>query len=254
MAASSANQEDINMRKGPWEEDEDELLKAIVLKMGEGRWDSLAKASGLLRSGKSCRLRWLNYLRPNLKHDKLSEEEETVVIQLQQQWGNKWSKIAKTLPGRTDNELKNYWRTRVRQQQSQTRKLEMYMNMSMSCEHQEISSNDAGTTSESTLVSINDHHHGINQEFSIEEKMISDDQICAAQMTTAGTTHDPFGLEVGLSSDFGIAYSPAYEPRLSHWNMSDYQIDQQANLGTDHHQESLEDVSQQECFYSLWDS
>ncbi|XP_057462577.1 transcription factor MYB27-like [Actinidia eriantha] len=107
-------QEEEKLRKGPWLEKEDERLTAIVALMGERRWDSLAKASGLRRSGKSCRLRWLNYLRPNLKHDRLSTEEEKIILQLHKQWGNKWSKIAQRLPGRTDNEIKNYWRSHLR--------------------------------------------------------------------------------------------------------------------------------------------
>ncbi|KAF7113248.1 hypothetical protein RHSIM_RhsimUnG0145400 [Rhododendron simsii] len=102
------------LRKGAWFEEEDEQLTAIVEIMGDKRWDSLAKASGLRRSGKSCRLRWLNYLRPNLKHGRLSGEEEKIILQLHKQWGNKWSKIARRLPGRTDNEVKNYWRSHLR--------------------------------------------------------------------------------------------------------------------------------------------
>ncbi|KAH7853587.1 hypothetical protein Vadar_004413 [Vaccinium darrowii] len=102
------------LRKGPWFEEEDEQLAAVVEIMGDKRWDSLAKASGLRRSGKSCRLRWLNYLRPNLKRGRLSSEEEKIILQLHKQWGNKWSKIARRLPGRTDNEIKNYWRSHLR--------------------------------------------------------------------------------------------------------------------------------------------
>ncbi|KAK7267784.1 hypothetical protein RIF29_20463 [Crotalaria pallida] len=102
------------LRKGSWLQEEDEQLTRFVARLGERRWDDLAKVSGLRRSGKSCRLRWKNYLRPNLKHGPFSVEEQQLIVQLQQLWGNKWSRIACRLPGRTDNEIKNYWRTHKR--------------------------------------------------------------------------------------------------------------------------------------------
>ncbi|KAG4982182.1 Transcription factor MYB27 [Glycine soja] len=103
-----------HLRKGTWLQEEDEQLTSFVTRLGERRWDSLAKVAGLKRSGKSCRLRWMNYLRPNLKHGHFSVEEEQLIVQLQQQLGNKWAKIARKLPGRTDNEIKNFWRTHLR--------------------------------------------------------------------------------------------------------------------------------------------
>ncbi|KAH7692594.1 myb proto-oncogene protein plant protein [Dioscorea alata] len=100
--------------KGAWTKEEDERLIAHIKVHGEGCWRSLPKAAGLQRCGKSCRLRWINYLRPDLKRGNFSDNEDELIIKLHSLLGNKWSLIAGRLPGRTDNEIKNYWNTHIR--------------------------------------------------------------------------------------------------------------------------------------------
>ncbi|RDX63213.1 Transcription repressor MYB4 [Mucuna pruriens] len=100
--------------KGAWTKEEDERLINYIKLHGEGCWRSLPKAAGLLRCGKSCRLRWINYLRPDLKRGNFTEDEDELIINLHSLLGNKWSLIAARLPGRTDNEIKNYWNTHIK--------------------------------------------------------------------------------------------------------------------------------------------
>ncbi|XP_055835913.1 transcription factor MYB48 isoform X1 [Solanum dulcamara] len=114
-------QEEI-MRRGPWTEEEDMQLLFYVKLFGDRRWDFLAKVSGLKRTGKSCRLRWVNYLNPDLKRGKMTPQEERLVLELHSKLGNRWSRIARKIPGRTDNEIKNYWRTHMRKKAQEQRK------------------------------------------------------------------------------------------------------------------------------------
>ncbi|XVF33012.1 hypothetical protein REPUB_Repub17cG0131800 [Reevesia pubescens] len=97
------------LRKGLWSPEEDEKLLRHITKYGHGCWSSVPKQAGLQRCGKSCRLRWINYLRPDLKRGTFSQEEENLIVELHAVLGNRWSQIAAQLPGRTDNEIKNLW-------------------------------------------------------------------------------------------------------------------------------------------------
>ncbi|KAL2513915.1 myb domain protein 61 [Forsythia ovata] len=102
------------LRKGLWSPEEDEKLVHHITKYGHGCWSSVPKLAGLQRCGKSCRLRWINYLRPDLKRGTFSQDEENLIIELHAVLGNRWSQIAAQLPGRTDNEIKNLWNSSIK--------------------------------------------------------------------------------------------------------------------------------------------
>ncbi|XP_074357186.1 transcription factor GAMYB-like isoform X1 [Apium graveolens] len=105
------------LKKGPWTSAEDAILVEYVEKHGEGNWNAVQKHSGLFRCGKSCRLRWANHLRPDLKKGSFTPDEERRIIELHAKMGNKWARMAAELPGRTDNEIKNFWNTRIKRRQ-----------------------------------------------------------------------------------------------------------------------------------------
>ncbi|KAG0562421.1 hypothetical protein KC19_9G144700 [Ceratodon purpureus] len=106
--------EKVALRRGPWTPDEDRKLVAYIEQHGHGSWRALPKNAGLQRCGKSCRLRWTNYLRPDIKRGRFSEAEDHIIVHLHAILGNRWSTIAAHLPGRTDNEIKNYWNTHLK--------------------------------------------------------------------------------------------------------------------------------------------
>ncbi|KAJ0448402.1 putative transcription factor MYB-HB-like family [Helianthus annuus] len=112
-----------DLKKGSWSAEEDQKLISYIEKYGIWNWSQMPRFAGLSRNGKSCRLRWMNYLKPNVKRGNFSKEEEEIILHSHSLLGNRWSAIASKLPGRTDNDVKNYWHTHLKKRAIKHKKL-----------------------------------------------------------------------------------------------------------------------------------
>ncbi|TKY49404.1 Myb-related protein Zm1 [Spatholobus suberectus] len=194
------------VKRGPWSPAEDLKLIAFIQKYGHENWRALPKQAGLLRCGKSCRLRWINYLRPDVKRGNFTPEEEETIIRLHKALGNKWSKIASRLPGRTDNEIKNVWNTHLKKRLAAKKgsessadesKPESSITSSSSSSSESFFSNERPNSPKTTTPSneFNDQAENLSMTDKIEqdsEKQVSNELI--------GITEDPKESSVSLSS------------------------------------------------------
>ncbi|KAK9923729.1 hypothetical protein M0R45_032130 [Rubus argutus] len=207
------------LNRGAWTAMEDRILTEYIQTHGEGKWRNLPKKAGLKRCGKSCRLRWLNYLRPDIKRGNITRDEEELIIRLHKLLGNRWSLIAGRLPGRTDNEIKNYWNTtigkKVQNQPSSTLNSEANNTRHKPLNHQTQQNNTKVVrtkASRCTKVFIPQHSqiddescNPPGQQFSVpsvnhDYGQVNNDDPAMTMMGT-GTDHQPADLSTFLNLD-----------------------------------------------------
>ncbi|KAL8141398.1 hypothetical protein V2J09_007419 [Rumex salicifolius] len=210
-------------RKGPWTEQEDLQLVCFVGLFGDRRWDFIANVSGLKRTGKSCRLRWVNYLHPGLKRGKMTPHEKKLVLELHSQFGNRWSRIARKLPGRTDNEIKNYWRTHMRKK-AQQKKPNTSSPCVSNCSSSSSNNNDANSSDYKVAVekTATTTTTTTGNTFCLQDMEISEEEVYSMDEIWKDISSSEEAIKPMCSQQAVIA-SPIWDycPDDSLWNIDD---------------------------------
>ncbi|XXG43868.1 hypothetical protein AAC387_Pa01g3810 [Persea americana] len=194
--------------RGAWTAEEDRKLAEYVKINGDKKWRSLPANAGLNRCGKSCRLRWMNYLRPGIKRGNISEDEEDLIIRLHNLIGNRWSLIAGRLPGRTDNEIKNHWNIHLSKKSLTMNELNLKLN-------HKVETNVDCPSPSSSAISAPDMNWAY-PDLKLEVGL--DDSLFESEKPWSGPPGKDLGLEIdgflefsGGSNEFGMGDNNSYQ-------------------------------------------